>query len=407
KQQLVGILEAFSECTGLQSQVIDETGALLLATGSSCAFCRSFSRFRPSDDSCEKEHLKAALRSVDLGESYIFACHAGLNHITFPFIYKEAFLGAVLVGPFLMEKPDSLLLSDISKRYHIPLEKTLDLYDDSAAIPCLVPSKVTHISRLLTYSFNGLLQDSQMQLLVNRDKLQQQSKISESIQMYKNSGIKAPTTYPYEKEKELLTYAKSGNINKSKATLNDLLGYVLFSEGNDLDNIKARAMELSSLLSRVAIEGGAQTDSILRINNRFLKDLSSINNLDNLCLKIQEIVVTFDETMFRRIPGKNGEIIRRAFTYISDNYAHRLTLEEVAAYVHLNPSYFSTLFKQSSGSSFREYLNMVRIEASKHLLESTDYALIDIAVAVGFEDQSYFTKVFKKYTGLTPKQYRM
>ena len=49
---------------------------------------------------------------------------------------------------------------------------------------------------------------------------------------------------------------------------------------------------------------------------------------------------------------------------------------------------------------------MVRVEESKRLLSNTDYSLIDIAVATGFEDQSYFTKVFKKYTGLTPKQFR-
>ena len=92
--------------------------------------------------------------------------------------------------------------------------------------------------------------------------------------------------------------------------------------------------------------------------------------------------------------------------YISEHFSNPLTLEEVAAYVHLHPSYFSTLFKSSTGSSFKEYLNMVRIEESKRLLSNTDYSIIDIAVAVGFEDQSYFSKVFKKYTGLTPKQFR-
>ena len=98
--------------------------------------------------------------------------------------------------------------------------------------------------------------------------------------------------------------------------------------------------------------------------------------------------------------------MKKAIAYISKNYSKNLTLEEVANDVHLNPAYFSTVFKQSCGSSFKEYLNMVRIEESKRLLANTDYSVIDIAIAVGFEDQSYFSKVFKKYTGLTPKQYR-
>ena len=110
--------------------------------------------------------------------------------------------------------------------------------------------------------------------------------------------------------------------------------------------------------------------------------------------------------MFNFIPTKNIEIIIEAIRYISQTFAGNLTLEDVASHVHLNPAYFSTLFKQSTGSSFKEYLNMVRIEESKRLLINPEYSIIDVAMAVGFMDQSYFSKVFKKYTGLTPKQYR-
>ena len=170
--------------------------------------------------------------------------------------------------------------------------------------------------------------------------------------------------------------------------------------------MKSRAIELSSLLSRAAIEGGATSDSILRINNQLLTDLQSINNLDDLCYKLQETLEVFTECMFNYIPNKSNEIVKKAIQYISRNFTHNLSLEEVAGHVNLNPAYFSTLFKQSTGSSFKEYLNMVRVEESKRLLANTKNSIIDIALATGFEDQSYFSKVFKKYTGLTPKQYR-
>ena len=165
-------------------------------------------------------------------------------------------------------------------------------------------------------------------------------------------------------------------------------------------------MELCSLLSRTAIEGGAPTDSILKLNNQFLQNLQQINTIDTLCYKLQEIVETFSESMFNYIPSKNHEITKKAILYISEHFNGPLTLEDVASHVHLHPSYFSTLFKTCIGSSFKEYLNMVRIEESKRLLANTDFSIIDIALAVGFEDQSYFSKVFKKYTGLTPKQFR-
>ena len=134
--------------------------------------------------------------------------------------------------------------------------------------------------------------------------------------------------------------------------------------------------------------------------------LQNIQTMDDLCYKLQESVEVFADCMFNYIPTKNNEIIKKAIRYISKNFTSNLTLDDVAEHVHLNPAYFSTLFKQSTGSSFKEYLNMVRIEESKRLLSNTENSIIDISMAVGFMDQSYFSKVFKKYTGLTPKQYR-
>ena len=68
--------------------------------------------------------------------------------------------------------------------------------------------------------------------------------------------------------------------------------------------------------------------------------------------------------------------------------------------------YLSMLFKHVTGLTFRDYLNKVRVEDAKRLLISTDYQIMEIAVACGFNDQSYFTKVFKKYTGLSPRNFR-
>ena len=406
KTKLSEMLEAFQACVKVSIQVIDEQGNVLIRKGEPANFCNAFLQFLPSNDSCAMQHLNAGKRSIEFGGSYIFSCHANLNHIIYPFLIKGSFFGAVLVGPFLMDKPDSVLISDLAKHFNIPLESLLDLYDCTDELPILSPAFVTQISRLLAFLFDGLITDSRLEFIANQNKLDQQSRINESIQMYKTSGAKTVSSYPYEKEKALIAKVKTGNLSEAKGILNDLLGYVLFSEGNDLTAVKARAIELSSLLSRTAIEGGASSDAILKINNQFLKSLTDISDLDDLCLKLSEIVEVFTESMFHNVPSKNSDVIRKAFAFISQNYSHNITLDEVAAHVHLNPAYFSTIFKESSGSSFKEYLNMVRIEESKRLLANTDYSIIDIAVATGFDDQSYFSKVFKKYTGLTPKQYR-
>ena len=397
--------ETFYACIHLPIQIINEEGKILVSIGDTPSFCRLFQRHLPATETCEKLHASASRKAVSLGEPYIFACHADLNHIVFPLISKQTFLGSILVGPFLMDEPDSILISDVAKRYRIPMDDALDLYDETRELPVIEPGHVNHISHLLFYLFSSLIAESREELRQNNQKLLQQSQISESIQRYKGGSIRTDS-YPYEKEKALIAQVKRGDVREANAVLNDLLGYVLFSQGNSLDVVKSRAIELCSLLSRTAIEGGAPTDSILKLNNHFLQNLQQINTLDTLCYKLQEIVETFSESMFNYIPSRNSELIKKAMLYISEHFSNPLTLEEVAAYVHLHPSYFSTLFKSSTGSSFKEYLNMVRIDESKRLLSNTDYSIIDIAVAVGFEDQSYFSKVFKKYTGLTPKQFR-
>ena len=406
KQKLRELLETFYQCINLPIQVLDETGEVLDAFGDCHNYCKIFKHFLPKGESCTKLHSNASKLAMSLGETYIFSCHSNLNHIVFPLTNNNVLLGSILAGPFLMDEPDSLLLSDIGEKYSIPTAPLLEMYEEAGSLPVFEPAKVTYISRLLYYMCSGLVTDSRAQFNLNHNKLYQQSKINESIQMYKASPQVNSRVYPYEKEKALITKLKTGDTEQAKALLNDLLGYVFFAEGNNFEVVKSRALELSSLLSRAAIEGGATSDSVLKVNNQFLMSLQNITDLDDLCYKLQETIDVFTDCMFNYIPSKGNEIIKKAIRYISQNFSRNLTLDEVADHVHLNPAYFSTLFKQSIGSSFKEYLNMVRIEESKRLLSNTDYSIIDISLATGFEDQSYFSKVFKKYTGLTPKQYR-
>lgn len=406
KDQLSDMLATFTQCMNIQIQVLDENGKPLMSSGSINKFCSLFKKRLPSEDSCSKLHSQASKNAAKMGEPYIYACHAGLHHIVLPLINQNSLFGSILVGPFLMEEADSLFIEDISKKYPFTTPELLDLYDESKSLPIVSPSRVTYLSKMLYYMFSGLISDSRQQLIINSSKLHQQSRINESIQMYKTSGAFTADTYPYEKERLLITKLKTGNTEEAKALLNDVLGYVFFSQGSNLEIIKSRSLELCSLLSRAAIEGGATSDSILKVNNQLLTVIPTIKNIDTLCYKLQEAIDAFTDCMFEHVPGKNSELIKKAIHYISKNFAEMITLEDVANLVHLNPAYFSTIFKQSTGSSFKEYLNMVRVEESKRLLANTDYSLIDIAIATGFENQSYFSKVFKKYTGLTPKQYR-
>lgn len=92
--------------------------------------------------------------------------------------------------------------------------------------------------------------------------------------------------------------------------------------------------------------------------------------------------------------------------YIQDNlFSHNLTAQRVAKHFYLNPKYFSTLFKKKFNVSFKEYVNYERIKKASELLETTKLSIKSISDSVGFNDNLYFSKVFKKYRLMSPSEY--
>lgn len=92
--------------------------------------------------------------------------------------------------------------------------------------------------------------------------------------------------------------------------------------------------------------------------------------------------------------------------FIFNNIYEKITIPQLAKLVDLRPGYLSQLFKKEVGIPLSKYIQREKIEEAKKLLILTDYSLADICSRLNFNDQSYFTKVFKKFTGVTPKQYR-
>ena len=98
--------------------------------------------------------------------------------------------------------------------------------------------------------------------------------------------------------------------------------------------------------------------------------------------------------------------IRKSLLYIEKNYMERLTLYEVARESGMSKYHFSRVFKVETGRSFSGYLNRKRIEVAKSLMEYQDMNITEACFAVGFNDLSYFSRVFRKLEGITPSSYR-
>lgn len=406
KDFLLDLLTSFHYCTNLPVKLLDPNGNELIYIGENYKFCTIFSSLLPEDNNCKNIQNQATIMAMTFGNTYIFSCPSNLSSILFPLINKDELLGSVIVGPFLMDEPDSTLISSIDVRYSCSTNKLLKLYESINDFKVIKPHLVTHISKLLYHLLNNIVSNSNYNFTANQQKLNQQSKINEAIQLYKNDSTEITSSYPFHIEEKLISKIKSADIGEIRKVLNELLGYILFHEGNNLELIKLRSIELCSLLSRTVINCGANSNDILNTSEKFINELQSIASIDSLCYELQNTIETFVENMYYKTSTNNHSCIKKALKYLSSNYSREISLDEISSYVNLSPSYFSTLFKQITGKTYKDYLNKVRIEESKLLLLNSNLSIIDIALATGFEDPGYFSKVFKKYTGLSPSKFK-
>lgn len=403
--ELEEMLQAFYAITKLNVQLLDENGIALLSYGDKAAYCMEFARINKEGKTCAQEHARGAEMARDFGESYVFCCHSGLNHIVYPTMVKGRLFGSVIVGPFLMEKADASMITDLNKRKPIPAESMVRLMEYVGDIPLLSPDAVTEVSTLFKYLMRSVLVESREIIAANNEKLLQQSRINESIQMYKNSGAKDNRTYPIELETELINSIKANDMEKGREILNTLLGHILLYEGHDIEKVKIRIIELCSLLSRSSIGRGSDLNMVLDMNQRLISSIAESHSIYDVCYRIQENIEIFTDSL-NQSPERSSRLVKNAKEYVAKHFSENITLSSVADELHVNPSYLSMLFRQVTGITFKEYINRIRVEEAERLLSNTDYPIIEIAVACGYSDQSYFTKVFKKYTGLTPRQYR-
>lgn len=140
--------------------------------------------------------------------------------------------------------------------------------------------------------------------------------------------------------------------------------------------------------------------------NKIESIINNCHSVDNLFNELLEHISESLKLLMKNRSQNNLVQIRQAKKYIEENYMKNITLDDVGSHIGFNPSYFSSLFKKETGTSFTEYLSETRIEKSKDLLRESDLKIQDVCFMVGYNDPKYFAKSFIKHTGLKPKEYR-
>jgi AraC-like DNA-binding protein/ligand-binding sensor protein len=332
-----------------------------------------------SKTACSAMHKEAVSEARRLKGSYIYVCPAGFVFWTSPFYSGERFAGALLSGGVRRSEENSSKVRSLAQMMLICADQI---------------SAMSFVQKNITTRLTIPPQPA--------------------VQAAPEPGCgcanekKAPNAgYSMDMERMLLASLRRGDNVDALKMLEKLLDTLYKEVKGRFPIFRLKAMELAVLLSRAAADPKDIKDgSVLDENTRYLKKIEECATPG----EITEILSFITERMSGKIFSFHGvrhfSALRKAERYIWENYTRKLSLQEIADASGLSAPYFSTIFKEEMGENLSNYLNRLRVEKAAAMLVTTNLSISGIASACGFEDQSWFSKIFKNNTGFTPGKYR-
>ena len=237
----------------------------------------------------------------------------------------------------------------------------------------------------------------------NKLRAQQQRQISQAIEDQRKHG--QPALYAFEKERMLLAHIRAGDRNGARRLLNEMLAAIYMSTPKPVV-LRARAIELITCLTRAAIEDNPLLEPMIEENHAWTERLIRANSFEELSHVLMGALDDFIDAIYLHGLNRSNMKVRTALDYISRHATTQIAVGDVAKEVGLSSSRLAHLVKEYTGRSVLQIVHQVRIRHAQQLLERTTKSCTDIAYEVGYGDQSYFIRHFRRYAGTTPARFR-
>jgi AraC-like DNA-binding protein len=235
---------------------------------------------------------------------------------------------------------------------------------------------------------------------------ERESKRAEAIHELKNRCYDSIRDIYLREEPGLLAAIKQGDRPQAREIINRVLVGIYYMGRDRSDLLKSFLLELVVMMSRTAVEAGAEPSELLGANFSSLVELASISDEADLSAWLVSMLERIMDAIREQRAYPNTVLLNSALQFMEQHLAEDISRDDAAAAACMSPSHFSRLMKEKFGRSFTELLAQMRVDHSKELLKRTDKSIVQICLECGFNDQSYFTKVFQRYTGNTPREYR-
>jgi len=211
----------------------------------------------------------------------------------------------------------------------------------------------------------------------------------------------------YSFENELMDAVTRGQSHKADILLNNFRTFSFEQRLSDpVRNIKNYSIIMNTLLRKAAEKGGVHPVYLDSVSSTFAMKIEQLESVDTALNLMPEMFRSYCRIVRKHSMKDYSPLTQRAITFIDTDLAADLSLRTISQALNISSSYLSTSFKKETGQTITDYINRRRISHAKHLLRSTALQIQTIAQQCGILDVHYFSKVFKRIVGITPKQYR-
>lgn len=338
-------------------------------------FCRLIRSVPDGLLRCRYQIYNAGHQAFDLGEPYVFICHAGLLEWAVPLMRGRDYLGVVVGGRVRLWDADEGIKEELRSRIDdLNLDWTA-LQQSFDQVTHLSPDRVHTASQLLFNIVCYHLQ-SDTSLLQHQKKLwNKRSYLAEELSRQKKAqsqelSIKTPQHFrkkgsrikPDNKpnidrmERQLIGRIRMGEISEAKEILNQILGDIFLNEVQGLNVVKARLLELLTIVGRAAVQQHTPGEDLFELYQDAVQELQQITDMEGLSPWTVEIFDRLMNTIYYSRDQSKFNIAEQVTHYLKEHYKEDININNVAEAVHFSPYYLSRLFKEEIGLTIIDYL---------------------------------------------------
>ncbi len=315
----------------------------------------------------------------------------------------------VMVGPYVNEEIDHIWLEQFCQRTGVhpdwlPIlesyyQKVVYLKDESLlfAAATALGNRLWGEDQFTTESIVAGVPEFWIPMTAAQEQ-QKSNDVMKDIRMVESS---------YEAENRLIEAVSQGQSRKAELMLAHTSQINLEQRTPEMmRNTKNYTIILNTLLRKAAEQGGVHPLYIDRLSSEFATRIEKMKRKDDISAFWQEMAHRYCLLVKKHSLKTYSPLIQKVISRVEFDLAGDLSLNANAKALNVNASYLSTLFKKELGMTLTEYVNGKRVEYAIYLLNTTKLSISMVGQRCGIQDDNYFTKIFKKFVGKTPKQFR-